>query len=173
MLLTNTTSLSTIRLRAMFLPHARSWRCDGLRVAVRWSRGADFSGSCRYDRRLITINLGRHLSYPYRLETHVARPQKAARGWFRPACHIMLGDPAELALFIFLHELYHWLVRQARRNIRRKEGMCDRFAARALVDDYGCSVRDAAGREVPRHEWDFQRLVAFVASARRAATLPC
>ena len=165
--LRNSTDLSTERLRAMILPHALFWRCDRLTVDVRWSRGADFSGSCRYDKRVITVNIGRHVVFPYRMDTHVARPRRNRTAWWRPACIIELRDAYQLVLFVFLHELYHWLVKQARRSVRQKEGMCDRFAARVLVDEYECEIRDAKGKPVPREEWDFQRLTSFVAAARR------
>lgn len=66
-----------------------------------------------------------------------------------------------------MHELYHWLVKKARRNTRQKEGRCDRFAVRALVDGLGLKVVDENGVTVPRDEWDFQDLDAFVAAARR------
>ena len=66
----------------------------------------------------------------------------------------------------FLHGLYHWLIRKARRNMRQKEAMCDRFAARHLVDRFGATVRDDRGRPVPRSEWDFQDVDGFVAAVR-------
>ncbi len=71
-----------------------------------------------------------------------------------------------MVLFVFLHELYHFLVKRARRNPRQKESMCDRFAARYLVERFGATVRDSSGRIVPREAWDFQDLERFVAAAR-------
>ena len=44
--------------------------------------------------------------------------------------------------------------------------MCDRFATRALVDDFGGVVVDSAGRPVRRQDWDFQNLLRFVAAAK-------
>lgn len=167
MTLINTTSLSTGRLNAMILPYLQGWKCDRLIVRVRWSRGAEFSGTCDYTRRLITVNLGRHNEYPYVMDTQAARPRSNRTHWWRPACQIVLADAYQLVLFVFLHELYHWLIRQARRNTRQKEGRCDRFAARVLVHEYGCPMLDAKGRPVPREEWDFQELNAFVEGARR------
>jgi hypothetical protein len=63
-----------------------------------------------------------------------------------------------------MHELYHLLIYRARRNIRQKEAMCDRFAARWMVDRFGAIVRDPRGRPVRRSEWDFQDLDGFVAA---------
>ena len=73
-----------------------------------------------------------------------------------------------------MHEFYHLLVKRARRNIRQKESMCDRFAARYLVDGFGAVVRDEGRDLVPRKVWDFQDLDGFVAAARtrRAARRP-
>jgi hypothetical protein len=171
MSLTNTTSLSTGRLSAMILPHMQGWKCDRLTVRVRWSRGAEFSGTCNYARRAISVNLGRDNRYPYVMDTHAARPCSNRTHWWRPSCRIVLADAYQLVLFVFLHELYHWLIRQARRNTRQKEGRCDRFAARVLVNEYGCPMLDYRGRPVPREEWDFQDLYPFVESARRKGTL--
>lgn len=164
--LTNSTTLGTDRLRAMFEPHLIGWKCDRLKVRLRWSRGAEFSGTCRYADRVITINLGRTNRYPYRMDTHVARPRRNRTHWWRPVCEIELRDAYQLALFVFLHELYHWFVRQSRRNTRQKEGMCDRFAARVLLDEYGCRLADSHGRVLPREEWDFRDLLGFVQGAR-------
>ena len=164
--LVNTTSLSTERLGAMLLPQVRGWKCDRLVTRIRWSRGAEFSGTCLYNRRLITINLGRHNRYPYLMDTQAARPRSNRTHWWRPVCRIELGDAYQLVLFVFLHELYHWLIKQARRNARQKEGRCDRFAARILVGEYGCRMLDRQGRRVPREEWDFQDLDSFVRAAR-------
>ena len=150
----------------MFEPYVTGWKCDRLAVRVRWSRGAEFSGTCRYGARVITVNLGRGNAYPYGMDTHVARPRRNRTHWWRPVCEIELRDAHELALFVYLHELYHWLVKQARRNTRQKEGMCDRFAMRVLVDEYGCRLRDSKGRPVAREEWDIQDLLRFVEGAR-------
>ena len=71
-------------------------------------------------------------------------------------------------LFVYLHELFHYLVKAAGRCPRRKEAMCDRFAAAALVNHHGASVTDASGQPVAREDWDFRDLRAFVAAAPRA-----
>ena len=78
-----------------------------------------------------------------------------------------VADAYQLALFVYLHELFHYLVKAAGRNPRRKEAMCDRFATAVLADEFGCRIRDAAGRRVPRDDWDFQDLHRFVAKAPR------
>ncbi len=113
------------------------------------------------------MNIGRHLKYPYHMDTHLARARSNARSWWKPVYTVELADPYRLALFVFLHESFHFLVKRARRNPRQKESMCDRFAARVLTDQYGAGVRDERGRLVPREEWDFQDLDRFIAAARR------
>ena len=142
------------------------WAVGRLTVRVRYSRGADFSGTCIYSDRRIYINLGRHLTYPYRMATHIARAKSLGRTWYKPTFCVDLSDGYQIALFIFMHELYHLLVKVARRNTRQKESMCDRFATRHMVDRFGATVCTEAGRPVARELWDFQDLDRFVAAAR-------
>lgn len=172
MLLLNSTHLDTDRVRAMFLRHTRPYRHDRLTVRLRYSRGADFSGSCYYRDQRIFINLGRHNRYPFRLGTHIARAVSNRTHWWRDVYTIILADAYQLALFVYLHELFHALVSAARRNTRRKEAMCDRFAARVLADAYHCPVLDRNGRRVARSDWDFQDLERFVAAAPRESAAP-
>lgn len=166
MRLLNSTSLCGERLLSLLAGPADGWPHGSLDVHVRYSRRRDFSGLCNYRTRRIHINLGRHLRFPYDIKTYLARAQSNARIWWREIYCLRVTDAYQLALFIFLHEFYHWLVRQARRNTRQKESMCDRFAARVLVDQYGAAVLDAQGQAVPRPAWDFQDLEGFVAAAR-------
>jgi hypothetical protein len=162
MILRNTTALDTPRLAAMFARHVDGWGHDRLRVFVRYGRGAPFSGVCFYREARILVNIGRAVRYPLPIETAIARARSNRRCWWRERYFIEVADGYQLALFVFLHEFYHWLVARARRNPRQKEARCDRFAVRALVDDYGCVVRDAGGAKPPRASWDFQDLAAFV-----------
>jgi hypothetical protein len=163
----NTTALDSHRLLAMLLRHTAPYRHDNLTVRVRYSRGADFSGTCQYANARLLINIGRHNRYPYNLHTHVARACSSATHWWREAYVLQLRNAEQLVLFIYLHELYHHLVHAAGRCTRQKEGMCDRFAARVLVDCYGCRLTDGRNRPVARETWDFQDLEAFVADAPR------
>lgn len=167
--LRNSTTLSSARLYDLFLGGAAGWRHDGLDVRVRYSRGAEFSGSCHYATRRLHINLGRDNTYPYTLKTHIARARSETDHWWRELYRVDLADAYQLALFLFLHEFYHHLVKEAKRNPRQKEGMCDRFAVRHLVDHHGAVVRHVDGREVPRRLWDFQDLDGFVWPARAAS----
>jgi hypothetical protein len=139
-------------------------------VAVRYSRGADFSGTCYYRDGRIFINLGRHVRYPYRLGTHIAKSESNHTHWWRPTYYLTVRDGYQLSLFIYLHELYHYLVKAAGRNPKRKESRCDRFATRVLVDQFGCALEDARGAVVARRTWDFQDLHGFVARAPKART---
>jgi hypothetical protein len=167
MKLVNSTALNTERLATMLVEQADGWSHRSLTVHVRYSRGRDFSGLCSYASQYIRINIGRHVRFPYDVQTYLARAKSNARMWWREIYRLRVADAHQLILFVFLHEFYHWLVRQARRNTRQKESMCDRFAARVLVDRYGATVHDRRGRPVPREEWDFQDLERFVARARR------
>ncbi len=165
----NLTELDTARLQRMVLRHTYPYRHDPLSVCVRYSRGADFSGACYYRDSRIFVNLGRNNRYPYTLVTHVARAQSNRTHWWREGYRLVLADAYQLTLFIYLHELFHYLVKAAGRNTRRKEAMCDRFAARILIDEYGCRLLDARSALAPRDGWDFQDLDAFVADAPREA----
>lgn len=171
MRLRNSTDIDSQRLASMFAESIRTWPSDGIDVSVRFSRGAEFSGSCHYSPPRIYINLGRDNEYPYLIRTHIARANSNARCWWRELYTVELEDASQLALFIFLHEFYHWLVRKARRNSRQKEARCDRFATRYLVDAFGCVVRDTKNRPVSRETWDFQDLDGFVAAARRTHSI--
>jgi len=163
----NSTHLDTALVRSMIDDAVAGWPCEKLTVRVRHSRGADFSGTCYYATNRIFVNLGRHNRYPYKLLTHIARPRSNRTHWWRELYSVDIAGPEQLVLFVFLHEFYHWLVKQARRNVRQKEARCDRFATRVLVDSYGAAVRDTRGRIVAREAWDFQDLEGFVAAARR------
>ncbi len=162
----NATTLSTDHLRDLFLHGMNGWSVGAIRVRVRYTRSTAFSGTCIYVDRHIYVNLGRHLRYPYQMKTNLARVQTIGSGWRRELYRLEMKDAYQLALFIFMHELYHLLVYRAGRNTRQKESMCDRFAARHLLDHFGCAIRDAHGRPVPRDAWDFQDLDGFVAAVR-------
>ena len=154
----------------MCLDAVRPWRTGRLTVRVRHSRGADYSGTCYYREGRIFVNLGRHLRFPYRMGTRLARAVDSRDGWWKPIYTLDLADGYQVVLAVFLHEAYHWLIARARRNPRRKESMCDRFSARVLVDQYGVTVRDPDGVPVPREAWDFQEVDRFISPALRRTT---
>jgi hypothetical protein len=168
----NSTELDTGRLHAMFVQHTLPYRHERLKVRVRYGRGAEFSGTCYYGRGQIFVNIGRRNGYPYTLGTSTAKAKSNRTHWWRPIYRLTVADAYQLALFVYLHELYHYLVKAAKRSPRRKEAMCDRFATRVLVDHYGCRLRDTSGRRVPRESWDFKDLDAFIAAAPRQKTAP-
>jgi hypothetical protein len=168
----NSTDLDSTRLYAMFLRHTAPYRHDRLKVYVRYSRGADFSGTCYYRESRILVNLGRRNCYPYSLNTNIAKAQSTHNGWRREVYQLIVANAEQLALFVYLHELFHYLVNQAKRSPRRKEAMCDRFAARALVDHHGCRVRRSTGRPVRRESWDFKDLDTFIAAAPKDRQIP-
>ncbi|MGD8451165.1 MAG: hypothetical protein PVJ57_05050 [Phycisphaerae bacterium] len=167
----NATALDSAHLQRLFVRHTLPYRHDALRVRVRYSRGADFSGTCYYGDGRIFVNLGRHLRFPYEMGTHIARAQSNRTHWWRETYRVRLADAYQVALFVYLHELYHFLVKLAGRSPRRKESRCDRFAARVLVGEYGCPVSDGRGRPVQREEWDFQDLDGLVAKAPQTAVV--
>lgn len=164
--LRNSTDLSGARLLTLCREGLTGWAVGTVTLCVRYSRGADFSGTCFYGRRRIHVNLGRHLAYPYTMETNLARAQGIGRRWYKPIYTLDLKDGYQIVLFVFMHELYHLLVKRAGRNTRQKESMCDRFAARFLVGRFGATVCMADGGRVDREVWDFQDLDGFVAAAR-------
>jgi hypothetical protein len=166
----NSTELDSARLEALFLRHTHPYRHDRLTVRVRFSHGAEFSGTCFYANSRIFVNLGRQVHFPYRLATHIARSQSDQTHWWRETYRLVLADGYQLALFVYLHELYHYLVKASKHNPRRKESMCDRFATRALVTHFRCHVVDRHGQLVPRAHWDFQDVDAFVAAAPKVPT---
>jgi hypothetical protein len=161
----NCTDLDSPRLERLLVSHTWPYRHERLAVRVRYSRGAEFSGTCLYGSRRIYVNLGRQNIYPYLLGTNIARSRSNHTHWWRETYRLLVADAYQLALFVYLHELYHYLVKAAGRNPRRKEAMCDRFAARGLVDHHGRRVLDSRGRAVARQRWDFQDLDRFVAAA--------
>ncbi|MGE0481081.1 MAG: hypothetical protein AB7Q17_11475 [Phycisphaerae bacterium] len=163
----NDTHLETPRIRAALLRHTEPYDHERLAVRLRYSRGADFSGTCFYRDGRIFVNLGRANRYPYALATHVGKARCNRTHWWRESYRLLLPDAYHLVLFVYLHELYHYLVYTAGRCPRRKEAMCDRFAARVLVSEYDCPLVDAHGRPVPRERWDFQDLDRFVDAAPR------
>lgn len=168
----NRTALDSQRLFELFDRFSAPYDHGELTVSVRDSRGAAFSGACYYASARLTINLSPRNRYPFVLATHAAKATTTTRGWQRELLRLSVADAYQLALFIYLHELYHYLVKTAGRSPRRKEGMCDRFATRVLVDAFGCALRGTDGRIVERDAWDFQDLHGFVRSAPRVAAAP-
>ena len=168
----NSTDLSDSVLLASCREGLADWSVGSVAVRVRYSRGADFSGTCFYVDRRIHVNLGRHLVYPYRMQTSLARARTVGRRWYKPLYTLELSSGYQIVVFVFMHELYHLLVKRARRNTRQKESMCDRFAARFLVDRFGAAVHAPDERPMPREEWDFQDLDGFVAAARSRRHIP-
>lgn len=162
----NSTELSDSTLIGLFNEGISGWSTGTIDLRVRYSRGADFSGACYYRDQKILINLGRHLKYPYLMSTNLARAKVIGRRWYRELYTLEMADGYQVVLFIFMHELFHLLIKRARRNRRQKESMCDRFAAALLIEKFGCIVRDKNGVPVPREDWDFQDLHGFVARAR-------
>lgn len=166
----NQTELASGRLRDTFLRHTAPYRHDALQVAVRHTRKADFSGACYYRDARIFVNVGRRNRYPYSFVTHVAKARTHRTHWSREALRLTVADPYQLALFVYLHELFHYLVKVSGRKTGRKEAMCDRFATRVLVDEYGCPLETPRGLPAPRELWDFQDLHGFVARAPKQPT---
>ncbi len=166
----NNTEFDTQRIEAMFLRATEQWAAPMLKVAVRYSLGAVYSGTFASKLPRIYINLGRRNRYPLRVETNIAKARSLGQSWWKPSYHIKVENPYQLALFVFLHEFYHYLIHRARRNPHRKEAMCDRFAVRYLTTNCRLTVYDPSGNPVPRSAWLFQDLDAFVATRKTLVT---
>lgn len=166
LLMRNTTDMKDEALGELFRAGLHGWNAGTIRLWVRYSRGADFSGTCYYADQRVFINIGRHVAYPYHLKSNIARAKTHGRVWRRPLYSLEIRSNYQLALFIFMHELFHILVKRSKRNTRQKEGMCDRFAARHLVDRHDVRVFDHKGLPADRCDWDFQNLDGFVARAQ-------
>lgn len=160
----NQTELCSSRIEAMFLRATAMWASNNLNVIVRYSRGAVYSGTFATRPARIYVNLGQDNRYPAPIDTSIARARTIGHSWWKPTYQITVTDAYQLALFVFLHEFYHYLIHRAKRNSRRKEAMCDRFAVRYLVDHCRLTVNDSAGRNVPQQRWLFQDLDGFVAA---------
>lgn len=165
----NSTALDSDRLQALLLEHTAPYRHAELRVHVRYSRSAAFSGTCFFREARILVNLGRANRYPFTLAVNVAKAESTRYGWRRELLQLTVADGYHLALFVYLHELFHHLVAVAGRAPRRKEAMCDRFATRILVDRCGAKLTDAQGAAVARGFWDFKDLGEFVFAAAQPA----
>ena len=81
MILRNRTELDTAQLEALLRRHIEGWPQAGVRVFVRYSRSADFSGACYYNSGRLLINIGRHVRYPYRIAARIA-PAKTRGRYF-------------------------------------------------------------------------------------------
>ncbi len=166
----NNTELDTRRIEAMFLRATGQWAAPSLKVTVRYSRGAIYSGTFASKFPRIYVNLLHRNRYPVRVETGIAKAHSFGPSWWKPSYHIKADNPYQLALFVFLHEFYHYLIHRARRNSHRKEAMCDRFAIRYLSTHCRLTVCDANNNPVPRSAWLFQDLDAFVATRKTLIT---
>ncbi len=167
--ITNNTTLSTSKLETMFQAATARWTAHRLKVAVRYSRGAVYSGTFASNPVRIYVNIDRKNHYPLKIETSIARARTTTYTWYKPMYSIYPANAYQLALLVFLHEFYHYLIHRARRNNRQKESMCDRFAVSHLVDGYHLKVYDSRGRSIDRSQWCFQDLEGFVSTRTKPA----
>lgn len=161
----NSTTIDDAWLYPAVLRYTWPYRHQDLRVRFRPSRGADFSGACYYKSGRIFVNIGRHNRYPYTFATQTATRRGVGGAAVRFS--LVVADAGELALFVYLHELFHWLVYAAGLPPRRREAVCDRFATRVMVDHFGCALLGADGAQAGRAAWDVDDLAALVANAPR------
>ena len=91
----NSTALDDERLHAALLRYTAPYRHDRLSVSVRYSRGADFSGTCFYRHGRIFVNIGRHVTFPYRLGTNIARARSNRTHWWRSTYYLTVADAYE------------------------------------------------------------------------------
>ena len=109
MIFKNTTSLNDAKLLNMFTDAVRPHHphvapTDRLRIHIRYSRGSDFSGTCCYETHRLFVNLGKHLKYPYLMQTYIARAVSNRTSWWKPLYTIALADGYQVVLFVLLHE---------------------------------------------------------------------
>jgi len=174
----NKTELDSRRIEAMFLKASAGWQAPSIKVVVRYSRGAVYSGTFASHPLRFYVNISRTNRYPLRVETGIAKSKSCGQTWWKPSYFIRTENAYQLALFVFLHEFYHYLIHRSQRNGHRKEGMCDRFAVRYLNQRCRLTVYDANGRPVPKAMWLFQDLDEFVRNHKtellpsRAASRP-
>lgn len=160
----NHTEFDTRRIEVMFRRATEQWVAPKLKVVVRYSRGAIYSGTFASHPPRIYVNIHPKNRYPLKIETGIAKSKTLGDFWWKPSYHIKAENPYHVALFVFLHEFYHYLVHRARRNSHRKEAMCDRFAVRYLTNHCRLAVYDMNNNPVPRSVWLFQDLDGFVAN---------
>ena len=110
----NSTELSDEKLLGLCSEGMAGWAVGTVSVYIRYSRGADLSGTCYYSDRRIYVNIGRHVVYPYQMGTNLARARTIGRYWYKPMYNVEIKSGYELALFVFMHELYHLLLKRAR-----------------------------------------------------------
>jgi hypothetical protein len=171
MQISNKTELETRRLQNMFLLATDGWQAPELKVSVRYSQGAIYSGTFASPPSRIFVNLGRENQYPMKIETGIAKAWNCGLSWWKPSYYIEVENEYQLALFVFLHEFYHYLIHQASRNGLRKEAMCDRFAVRYLNEHCRLTVYDVNHQPVPESAWLFQDLDGFVRN-RQTVLIP-
>ena len=149
----NTTHFDTCRLSEWFHRYAEGWPHERLVAGVRYSRGADFSGTCLYGKRTIYVNIRRRLALPYPMDTHIARAQSDETYWWKETYTVHLADGYQVVLFVFLHEFFHWLIGRGRTpgcpgapaQIRTSGiaayGSYFGYLAQNRSLGYGCSIR--------------------------------
>lgn len=167
----NKTELDSKKIVSMILKATNSWQTPRLKVTIRYSRGAKYSGTYIANPPRIYVNIAKNNRYPMKLETSIAKAQTIGRYWWKPIYHIRLENPYQLVLFVFMHEFYHYLIHRARKNSHRKEAMCDRFAIKYLVENYKLKVYDSKNTPVEKEKWLFQDLEGFVRNARTDNTI--
>ena len=123
----NTTTLDSNLLRETGESAVAGWPTDPLVVRVRWSRGAEFSGTCVYATHRLYINLGRHLQYPYRMETHCARGRKAWGRYYKPRSFLELCDEHGLYVVDEANVESHALMQTLSKDPRFEHAILDRI----------------------------------------------
>ena len=110
---------------------------SGYQVVVkplRWRTRPHVQAFCDFAERVITIQVPQpffafYEDVPYRAK-RVKRRRRMYFKWFRK--RLWFERPDELIRYLYLHEYYHWYLREVRRKRSAAETACDRFALQQL-----------------------------------------
>jgi ubiquinone/menaquinone biosynthesis C-methylase UbiE len=110
---------------------------SGYQVVVkplRWRTRPHVQAFCDFVDRVITIQVPQpffafYEDVPYRAK-RIKRGRRLYFKWFRK--RLWFERPDELIRYLYLHEYYHWYLREVRRKRSAAETACDRFALQQL-----------------------------------------
>lgn len=97
---------------------------ENLQVKVKYTKEnarAPYSGICYYTKDKIRVSINPHNKYPIKINVGSPFNKKA---WE----HYHLNSPEELTLFVFLHEISHYLDYKNGLSVRCKQTKADKFA---------------------------------------------
>jgi hypothetical protein len=138
-------------------------RAAGYEVVVkplRWRKRPHVQAFCEFENRRIVIQVPVPFlpfweDVPYRAK----RIRKGRRWHFRWYWRrLRFQRPDELVRYLYLHEYYHWYLREVRGRRSGAETACDRFALQQLGRGRGGYAHN--GHQPPRTDGSGRRLIA-------------